>query len=167
MPLTTITASTVLALFAALSDGSAPTGDYLYNADIADGRVECLYVCASDDRGRSYRPKLRCSYAYDDANRLVCRQVDRWDARAKDYVPAYCLTYGYDGTTTTLEHQAWNARRRAYDAPQERYVYDALTSGDACAVRRYAWDAPSQTFLLTHTIAPALPDSAGRMAEGK
>ena len=104
------------------------------------------------------RPSTRCTY--DDAHRLLAREVLRWDANLQDYRPAYALHYTYAAdATVTIECARWDAERQAYTDLRERAVYTPDAQG--FTYQTYAYDDESDTWNLTceHEVeSPLLAD---------
>ena len=75
-----------------LGFATAPANDFAYNSEPADSTgVETRYIYRKTDDGRYLRHHLKYRCTYDDAHRLLAREVLRWDADLQDYRPAYTL----------------------------------------------------------------------------
>ena len=122
--------------------------------------IETQYIYRKTDNGRYLRHHLKYRCTYDDAHRLLAREVLRWDANLQDYRPAYALHYAYAAdATVTIECARWDAEKQAYTDLRERAVYtpDAL----GFTYQTYAYDDESDTWNLTceHNVqSPLLAD---------
>lgn len=140
----------------------ATTGQgFAYNTDPADSTgVETQYIYRKTDDGRYLRHHLKYRCTYDDAHRLLAREVLRWDANLQDYRPTYALRYVYAAdATVTIECAGWDAEQQAYTNLCERAIYtpDAL----GLTYQSYAYDAENGTWELTaehEAQAPLLAD---------
>ena len=144
-----------------LAFATVPTNDFAYNSEPADSTgVETQYIYRKTDNGRYLRHHLKYRCTYDDAHRLLAREVLRWDANLQDYRPAYALHYAYAAdATVTIECARWDAEEQAYTDLRERAVYtpDAL----GFTYQTYAYDDESDTWNLTceHNVqSPLLAD---------
>ena len=123
-----------------LAFATAPTNDFAYNSEPADSTgVETQYIYRKTDNGRYLRHHLKYRCTYDDAHRLLAREVLRWDAN--------------------IECARWDAEEQAYTDLRERAVYtpDAL----GFTYQTYAYDDESDTWNLTceHNVqSPLLAD---------
>ena len=64
-----------------LAFATVPTNDFAYNSEPADSTgVETQYIYRKTDNGRYLRHHLKYRCTYDDAHRLLAREVLRWDA---------------------------------------------------------------------------------------
>ena len=88
-----------------LAFATVPTNDFAYNSEPADSTgVETQYIYRKTDNGRYLRHHLKYRCTYDDAHRLLAREVLRWDANLQDYRPAYALHYA-NAPSTRLMHR--------------------------------------------------------------
>ena len=98
-----------------LAFATVPTNDFAYNSEPADSTgVETQYIYRKTDNGRYLRHHLKYRCTYDDAHRLLAREVLRWDANLQDYRPAYALHYAYAAdATVTIECARWDAEEQS------------------------------------------------------
>ena len=113
-----------------LAFATVPTNDFAYNSEPADSTgVETQYIYRKTDNGRYLRHHLKYRCTYDDAHRLLAREVLRWDANLQDYRPAYALHYAYAAdATVTIECARWDAEEQAYTDLRERAVLHSQIS---------------------------------------
>ena len=111
-----------------LAFATVPTNDFAYNSEPADSTgIETQYIYRKTDNGRYLRHHLKYRCTYDDAHRLLAREVLRWDANLQDYRPAYALHYAYAAdATVTIECARWDAEEQAYTDLRERAVESDL-----------------------------------------
>ena len=95
-----------------LAFATVPTNDFAYNSEPADSTgVETQYIYRKTDNGRYLRHHLKYRCTYDDAHRLLAREVLRWDANDLRERAVYTpdaqgftyQTYAYDDESDT-----WN-----------------------------------------------------------
>ena len=144
-----------------LGFATAPANDFAYNSEPADSTgVETRYIYRKTDDGRYLRHHLKYRCTYDDAHRLLAREVLRWDADLQDYRPAYTLRYAYAAdATVTIECARWDTEEQAYTDLRERAVYTPDAQG--FTYQTYAYDDESDTWNLTceHNVqSPLLAD---------
>ena len=62
-------------------------------------------------------------YSYDDNNRIVKKEAERWDAQKSCWLPDYQLLYSYEGNAFAVDYAGWNERTKKFDKNSERSAY--------------------------------------------
>lgn len=128
----------------AFAGDSAPR--FAYNTE-KTGDAEIQYVYKVTEDGQYLRHHLKYRYTYDDAHRLLAKEVLCWDASSEDYRPAYALHYAYEGDSVSVECARWDAREQAYTDVREKVVYASDAYG--LTYQAYEYDAENGAWLLT------------------
>ena len=75
------------------------------------------------EESKYLKQHLKYEFQYDAANRLIQKEAWKWNAGAQTYEHYYCLNYHYADDEVTLEYALWNEKAEAYDAANEKAVY--------------------------------------------
>ncbi len=124
-----ITVATVLTMY--FNAISSTDSNYMYNADMEDGRVNSIEVYEKTPN-QSLTQKMEYRYAYDEQGRLKTKEVLRWDTTRQTWTENTRLSYKYYSNGYNVEISKWNAAKAAYEIPSEvtlyREVAPSLTS---------------------------------------
>ena len=134
-----------------------PSQGFAYNSDTDSTGITTQYIYQKSEDGLHLRHHLKYRYIYDDAHRLLCKEVLRWDAASESYRPAYALHYAYaaDGSVS-VELARWDKQAQAYSDVREKAVYSSDAFG--LTYQAYAYDTDSHDWQLTseHEVEAAL-----------
>lgn len=132
------------------------TQRFAYNTDTDSMGVETQYVYKVTEDGRYLRHHLQYRCTYDDAHRLLAKEILRWDDASAKYCPAYALHYTYEGDAVIVECARWCAEDQAYTDVREKAVYASDVYG--LTYQAYEYDAESGAWQLTgeHEVDAAL-----------
>ena len=146
---TIITAATVLTMyFNAINSNDV---NYLYNADMEDGKVNKIEVY-EQKTDKEVCAKMEYHYEYDEQGRLTTREVMRWDDAKKAWVNDFRHTYKYYKNGYNMETSKWDAEKGAYDLPSEVTLYRSVAPS-LTSVRTYRMnDAKNDMYLASKMI---------------
>lgn len=117
-----ITAATVLAT---VSNSIGTTdSDYYYNANVENNqvnRLEVLHKC-----GNYLSRKVQYNFIYDDENRLLVKEAQRWNADRLRWEPSYKLEYAYNENGFSVARSDWDRKADAYGKVNEMMDYTVL-----------------------------------------
>lgn len=131
-----ITAATIATMF--FNVANSTTGDYAYNAEMNEGRVESLCVMNRD--GKFLNNKLRYIYSYDELDRLVQKTAMIWNERKMTWEPEYRLDMAYDFEGYSVERREWNRKTGSYGEASERMEYEMILT-QVMSVTKYKRDS--------------------------
>ena len=97
------------------------TSNFIYNADIENGKVNTMYVYERE--GNYITPKLYHQFSYDEQGRLTEKTTFKWNSWNKNYQASHRLqmTYGTDGYELT--HSIWGKKENDWKAMDEKTIY--------------------------------------------
>lgn len=111
---------------------------FAYNAEVNDhNQVTSQYVYKAD--GQYLEHHLKYDYTYDEAGRVVKKEVFRWDEIDRAYERYYCLAWDYDAEGVSLEYALWNELAEAYSDAKQRAEYSFTCDG--LNYQAYDWDS--------------------------
>lgn len=159
------TAAMVLASYAGMAGTEG--GNYAYNADIENGRVNAIDVY--DNSQEFLSPKLQYRFLYDDLERVASKEVLKWDSQHAAWTPARRYEYAYGDGRCTVSLCQWDEESGTYGNVKEQTVYDQL-SEHLVAVDTYRCDGAGGTLtqtdkMLVMTTRGDLIALAGRQAQ--
>lgn len=124
-----------------------PTQRFAYNMEEGeDAQIQYVYKVTEDGRYLRHHLKYRCTY--DDAHRLLAKEILRWDDASAKYCPAYALHYAYGDDSVTVECARWCVEEQAYTDVREKVVYASDVYG--LTYQAYEYDAESGAWQLTN-----------------
>ncbi len=88
--------------------------------------------------------KTKCTCSYDEANRIVSKEVAKWDNVSKKWIPRNCYFYTYDNDGFTVELSRWDSRKKEYQ-PIAKTAYHGEV-GDYIVMTQYKWDKEKDIF---------------------
>ncbi len=95
---------------------------FAYNVE-KDGEQITSQTVYQIEESKYLKQHLKYEFQYDAANRLIQKEAWKWNADAQTYEHYYCLNYHYADDEVTLEYTLWNEKAEAYDAANEKAVY--------------------------------------------
>ena len=123
MVLMNVTAGMILSMFTQATQVTSGS-DYVYNADIEQGRVTTLYVYhCTEGEAMPLEKQSMSTYRYDEQDRLTEKTTYRWDADEMKWVPVKQLTFAYGDMLVQVDYARWNGDTRRFDAPEKRTEY--------------------------------------------
>ncbi len=144
-----ITAATVLTMY--LNAISSNDNNYMYNADMEDGKVNKIEVY-EQTADQSMTQKMEYRYAYDEQGRLETKEILRWDDAKKAWAENTRLTYKYFKNGYNVEVSKWNAAKAAYEVPSEVTLYRTVAPS-LTSVRTFRMnDAKDNMYLSSRMI---------------
>lgn len=126
--------------------GNTTEQRFAYNTEETEN-AEVQYVYKVSEDGQYLRHHLKYCYTYDDAHRLLAKEVLRWDASSDAYRPAYALRYVYEGDAVSVECALWNKQDQAYTDVREKAVYAPDAYG--LTYQAYEYDEKEDAWQLT------------------
>ncbi|MGN0220706.1 MAG: DUF3836 domain-containing protein [Prevotella sp.] len=120
MVLMNVTAGMILSMFTQATQVTNG-GDYVYNADIEEGRLTTLYAYRSVEA--TLEKQSMSTYRYDGQDRLKEKTTYRWDADNLKWVPVKQLSFAYSDMLVTVDYARWNGDKNSFDAPEKRAEY--------------------------------------------
>ena len=137
MELLTI-ATNVLAL--TLSIGN-PDGTY-YNTTSQDEHTTVIERYQEVDGLLQLKSKSTCMY--DDAKRILSKEVSNWNKESRQWIPGIRYTYTYNDEGFTVELSRWNSKENNYQ-PLAKTVYHEEME-DYIVMTQFKWDQNKDTF---------------------
>lgn len=120
MVLMNVTAGMILSMFTQATQVTNG-GDYVYNADIEEGRLTTLYAYRKAET--MLEKQSMSTYRYDEQNRLKEKVTYRWDADELKWVPVKQLAFAYSDMLVTVDYARWNSDTNHFNAPEKRTEY--------------------------------------------
>jgi len=138
--------------------GQPVNSDYMYNAEMMDGKVSS--ICVYEKDLNSYEQKLKHVYTYDVQDRVVRKETLKWNAVKSEWQNSSCIDYSYEDDGVALTYARWNAKEGKYDSSRQRTEYHYVADS-VVGVDEYVWNDGqqelecAQSYLL---MSPALND---------
>ena len=149
-----ITAATVATMF--FNVANSTTSDYVYNADMENGKVESFYVMNTD--GKYLTNKLRYDYSYDEQDRLVEKTAMLWNAKKMTWEPDFRLDFAYTSSGYSVERRDWDAKSGEFADVSGRMEYEMMFD-EVMAVNTYKRDRKTNAFELTDNFLVMNPQN--------
>ena len=136
--------------------GNSAQQRFAYNTETDSTGTETQYIYKVTEDGQYLRHHLQYRCTYDDARRLLTKEILRWDVASAKYCPAYALHYTYEDDAVTVECARWSKQDQAYTDIREKVVYAADAMG--LTYQAYEYDADADAWRLTgeHEVDAAL-----------
>jgi len=118
-----ITVATVLTMY--FNAISSTDGNYMYNADMEDGKVNRIEVYEKT-ANQSLTHKMEYRYVYDEQGRLATKEVLRWNEAKQAWTENTRLNYKYYTNGYNVEISKWDAAKADYEIPSEVTLYRTI-----------------------------------------
>ena len=138
MILMNITAGMIMSMFTQATQ-VANGGDYVYNADVEEGKLTTLYAYHCEEGESTLEKQSMSTYQYDGQERLKEKTTYRWDADELEWVPVKKLTFAYSEMQVLVDYARWNADTHCFNAPEKRTEYMGFAD-TLLGVRMYQLD---------------------------
>lgn len=104
-----------------LSSVSAKTNisnNIIYNLEERDGILvgQTLYK----QEGKTLTQYLKYNYVYNNQNKIVENNIEKWDAEQNKWVNGLTMRYNYDGQNVSIKSYKWDNDRNNYQLLPEK-----------------------------------------------
>ena len=155
-----ITAATVMAMY--LNVASQNGGKYAYNADFENGRVATIEVLENNNEYLSQ--KLQQRFSYDNAGRLLSKEVLKFDNISRKYTPVRRYDYDRDALSTTVSMSRWDAEAGGFGKAEQMTQYN-MVSTNVMSVASYSIDKETDKKVLSNKMLVMIPQEDLLLAE--
>lgn len=134
---------TATAILMASINGISANEQKVINQTMDGNLVTAKEVFLKQSDGVTLLPDHRCVYAYDDAERLVRKEVLRWNEDTKEWQNSHCWSYTYTAEGYTVEYAEWNRKQAAYTNSMKKQEVNEHLDGTLIVsqyVRKHATD---------------------------
>ena len=119
------TAATLMSMYMLLGSQTS-NSDYVYNAEMQDGKISAILSYKTSDTGSTLTANTKHVYEYDEQQRVISNQTLKWNIDERQWVPEKCIEFEYDGITIAMNYRKWDKRSNSYMAPSESMVYTMM-----------------------------------------
>lgn len=122
------------------------TGNFAYNTETNDGRVETQTVFKVENQKFLHR-HLKYNYIYDNSGRISQKEVLKWNEATQSFEKHHSLNFFYTDDVT-VEYALWNEKENAYSNVKEKAVYRQI---DESTLRylSYEWNEKENNWKKT------------------
>ncbi|WP_083867160.1 DUF3836 domain-containing protein [Phocaeicola abscessus] len=96
--------------------------------------------------------KARTRSAYDEENRLISRETERWNTSAKRWERRFKYVFSYTPDGYAIEFLTWNEHKKRY-IPAQKAEYRGIRN-HVVSIQNYEWNEKAHSF--TASGNPAL-----------
>ncbi len=112
--------------------------NFFFDKKEVNGKVvESMKYVIGDDG--NYVKQLKNDFSYDADGRLTRKVTYRWDDKKEKWTPQSSIDREYNNRTGTMDvsYSTWNDRKKEFDVPTERVIYQLDKNGDFVSANFY------------------------------